>query len=808
MHYDATRLFYPNSEHYPVVNTRHPPHFTHKGRLLLLVGVGLSVQSVSASQLLEEAIAADLDWQPISVIPLEEQDLICRQCKGRFSDPLRDLDTSVPPGESDLEVTADDSEVTENELLFQGNVILTQGYRRVSADRVFADRSRNIGTAEGNVILREPGVLIKGSKVVYDNVNEEVEVSNAQYVLHDRRMVGAADKLKRLGSGEVEIEDGRVTYCAPDDPQWVIHAETLEIDPISGDATAWGAKLRVADVPVMYLPWIRFPVDSRRKSGFLFPDIGSDTRGGVDITAPVYLNLAPNYDALYSPRYIQERGYLHQGNFRWLSEDLGLWELDGGWISSDDKFGNEFPNQDNSRWLVGTRHNGQFGDHWRTYINFTRVSDVDYIRDLENNNLSAQRETALQQMARLGWFSEDWQVTLDFEQFQSIAADIPEDYRKLPQMTARWIGTESFMGLTPIFVTQLSDFDSKIERVTGQRLYSEVGLTKPMYWTAGFFQPTVKYRSVAYDLDRPFSDADTSPNSGALTTSLDGGLIFERQTRLGSRSVTQTLEPRIYYVYTQFEDQRLQPDFDSAELTFSYEQLFRDTRFSGNDRLDDANQVSVGVSTRFFDNQSGEEKLSASIGQIFYFRDREVRLNPGDPVLTEAGSPLAAELSWLPNEQWQLRSSILYDPNENTFDAVNAQGTYFAWPGAVISAGYTLREPPPSKLERPVTEQANISAYLPFNDSWSLFGAFEYSLEGSTAVEDMVGIEFDNCCWRVRLLYMRYIDTERGEIPDFNDPDLEREHAIQFQFLLKGMGGFGGRVDNLLSDMIRGFTER
>jgi LPS-assembly protein len=487
---------------------------------------------------------------------------------------------------------------------------------------------------------------------------------------------------------------------------------------------------------------------------------------------------------------------------------MGYWELDGGWIGDDSKYEEEFPLDDGSRWLVGAKHNGHFGDNWYTRINYTRVSDTEYLRDLNNSNLSAQRETALQQLARLAWINDQWQVTLDFEQFQSIAEDIPEDYRKLPQMTARWVGNREWLGLTPLFLSQLSYFDSDVDRVTGQRVYSEFGLTKPMNWTAGFFTPTVKYRAVNYELDRPSSNIETSPNAGSLMTSLDGGLIFERQTSLFGQSMTQTLEPRAYYLYSQYEEQRYQPSFDSAELTFGYGQLFRDTRFSGNDRLDDANQLSIGVTSRYFDNETGEEKLSASLGQIYYFRDREIRLSPGDPALAEATSPLAGEFTWSPTQQWKLRASALYDPNDNTFDAASAQATYFPSSGAVLSAGYTLREPPPSLLERPVTEQANVSAYVPLNDDWSLFGALEYSLEGSTAVEDMVGFEFDNCCWRIRILYMRYIDTERGEIPNFSDPDLDRENAIQVQFLLKGMGGFGGRVDNLLGDMIRGFAER
>ena len=776
--------------------------------LVLAVVAALGSAPLSAERLLEETVIADMDWQPLRVIPLNEQDRACRQCGGRFADPLAGVDLNQSPTEADLEVFADDTEVTEGELLFEGNVSLKQGYRQVTADRVTADRARETATASGNVVFREPGILIRGSRIEYDSQSEEATVTNARYVIHDRRMVGAAVQLKRLGNGEIEIDDGRMTYCSPEDPEWVLHADALEIDPESGDAQAWGAKLKVADVPVMYLPWIRFPVDSRRKTGVLFPDIGSDTRGGVDITAPIYLNLAPNYDLLYRPRYVEERGLLHQGKFRWLSDHIGYWELDGGWTGDDSKYEDEFPLDNGSRWLVGAQHNGQYGENWYTRINFTRVSDTEYLRDLNNSNLSAQRETALQQLARLGWINDHWQITLDFEQFQSIAEDIAEDYRKLPQMTARWVGNREWAGLTPIFLSEMSYFDSDGERVTGQRLYSEFGLTKPMNWTAGFLQPTIKYRSVAYELDRPFTDIENSPNARSLMASLDGGLIFERQTSFFGQSMTQTLEPRLYYLYSQYEEQIFQPDFDTAELTFSYGQLFRDTRFSGNDRLDDANQLSVGVTSRYFDNETGEEKLSASLGQIYYFRDREIRLNAFDPVLAENTSPLAGEFSWSPNPQWQLRASALYDTNDNTFDAASAQATYFPWSGAVLSAGYTLREPPPSLLERPVTEQANVSAYAPITDHWSVFGALEYSFEGSTAVEDMVGFEYDNCCWRLRILYMRYIDTARGEIPNFSDPNLNRENAIQVQFLLKGMGGFGGRVDNLLNDMIRGFSDR
>ena len=771
------------------------------------LAMGVSSQHTIADELSERTVLPLLDWQPLISVPVTSVDRRCRQCDGQFIDPLANIDTSIPPTDSDLEVNADNSEVTETELTFVGNVRVQQGYRRVSANQVTIDRAGERAVASGDVTFREPGVVITGDSVIYDSVSEVAEVNAAQYLLHNRQLSGTAATLSRDASGEIEVADGAMTYCAPDDPTWILEADRLDIDPNSGDGQAWGATLRVADVPIFYLPWIRFPVDSRRKSGLLFPDIGSDSRGGVDITQPIYFNLAPHYDALYQPRYIQERGLLHQAKGRWLDETTGYWELTGGWISNDEKYEGE-TQTDGQRWLLAAQHAGQHGDAWRTTVKYTRVSDAEYVRDLENHRLSAQRQTALQQLGRVEWLGESWQVRLDVEQFQSLAQDIRNDYKKLPQMTARWRGQASWLGVEPLFLAQLSHFDTDAARVTGQRLYTEAGLTLPKRWQAGFLTSTLKYRSVSYELDDfPLLD-DTSPSAGSLMASVDGGLIFDRQTQLGGAGMTQTLEPRAYFLYSQFEDQTGHPDFDSAELTFTYNQLYRDTRFSGNDRIDDANQLSLGVTTRFIENETGETKLEASVGQIFYFRDREVRLNRFDPDLDETVSAIAAEATWYPSSQWRLRSSLLYDPNENTFDAAYAQANYQPGNGAIFNLGYTLREPPPSLIDRPVTEQATVSAYYPVNDTWSLFGAYEYSLEASEVVESMVGFEYDDCCWRVRLLYMRYIDTLVGDIPDFTDPNLPRENSFQLQVMLKGMGGFGGRVDELLSDMIRGFTPR
>ena len=754
--------------------------------------------------LFSEDIAAQLDWQPLPLLTEAERDLRCRQCQGQFVDPLKGQSPTAP-GSADIEVSADNSSGTEGQLLLTGNVSVIQGNRSIEADSVAFDRDQQFTEASGNVAYREPGVVLQGEHLTFDSERQHATVNQAHFALHEPQLSGAAQQLERDASGEITIEDGAVTFCAPEDPQWYIKTETLKIEPDEGMATATHATLRWSGVPIFYVPWMTFPVDDRRKTGLLFPSIGSDTRGGLDVTTPIYFNLAPNYDATYSPRYIGERGLLHQANGRWLSQYAGAWDVTGQYISDDDKYSEDFPEGDSERWAIGVKHRGNYGESWRTTIKYNKVSDPDYVRDLDNSTLSSQRQTALKQLGQIDYLGEDWKVSLQAQQFQSLADDITNNYKKLPQLTARWRGDANLAGLQPIALLQYSNFDTDANRVRGERIYGEAGVTYPLNWTWGFLRTTAKYRSVAYDLENLRSLPEDKPDASSGVFSVDGGLIFERATTFGGQSASQTLEPRVFYLYSEYDEQRGQPDFDSAELTFSYTQLFRDTRFSGHDRLDDANQISVGVTTRFFADSDGRERLNASIGQIFYFRDREVRLKARSPVLDESLSATAVEFNWFPNETWSVRSSMLYDTEDNEFDALSAQVGYRPITGQIFNVGYTLREPPPSQSKRPVTEQANFSAYYPIGDNWGAFAAVEYSLEGNEFVEDMVGVEYDNCCWKMRLLYMRYLDTAGSFAPDFSDPDLERENAVQFQFVLKGMGGFGSRVENLMRDMIRGF---
>ena len=774
----------------------------------LSVGVGVLVplvftQLASAASLEEERVQTRLNWTPLKQIPESERDERCLKCRGKYTDPLADVDRSISPNESELEVSAGDSDITDDTLFFSDAVTVTQGYRTLKAEAVTIDRVEQTVTASGPIEVREPGIVMYGDTISYNSIDEQAQLTDAEFVLYEQQLYGIAKEVTRDANGTLTVDDGELTFCSPSDPSWLVSAESLEIDAITNTGEAWGARIDIKGVPVLYLPWIQFPLSDQRKTGLLFPDISSDTRGGLDVTAPIYFNLAANYDATYSPRHIADRGFVHQLNARYLGEKAGYWDITGAYLN-DDQLNSE-PAKD-SRWLLNVRQTSTTSSRLRTSIDFSKISDNDYLKDLENNTLSAQRQTALLQQARVDWLADNWLLGVEAQQFQGIAEDLTDNYQRLPQVSAIWRGDRTLGPLVPVVNIQAANFDTDFEKVRGQRLFHEVGVSLPISRSYGFLNTQVSHRGIQYRLKDPGEVETRDERVESWVASIDGGLTFERASEFFGRSFTQTLEPRAHYLYASHDDHSGIPDFDSAELTFSYRQLFRNTRFSGHDRLADANQLALGLTSRLIDPNTGLERVSLSVGQIFNFTDQRIRLKEGDAALTEDGSALALALDMTASERWSIHSNLLFDAYDKELDAANIRVSYQPIEDAVFNVGYTLREPPESLATRPVTEQFNTSAYIPLDEHWRVFGALRYSLEVDSSVEDMIGVEYDGCCWRARFLYVSYLDALRDTNVFIPEPELRRDRAFQFQFVLKGLGSFGRRVDNLMQDMIRGFN--
>ena len=757
----------------------------------------------SAASLEEERVQTRLNWTPLKQIVKSERDERCLKCRGKYTDPLADIDRSISPNESDLEVSAGDSDITDDTLFFSDAVTVTQGYRTLKAEAVTIDRVEQTVTATGPIEVREPGIVMYGDTISYNSIDEQAQLTDAEFVLYEQQLYGIAEEVTRDANGTLTIDEGELTFCTPADPSWLVSAESLEIDAITNTGEAWGARIDIKGVPILYLPWIQFPLSDQRKTGMLFPDISSDTRGGFDVTAPIYFNLAANYDATYSPRHIADRGFVHQLNARYLGEKSGYWDITGAYLN-DDKLSSE-PGKE-SRWLLNVKQTSTTSSRLRTSIDFSKISDNDYLKDLENNTLSAQRQTALLQQARVDWLADNWLLGVEAQQFQGIAEDLTDNYQRLPQVSAIWRGDRTFGPLVPVVNIQAANFDTDFEKVRGQRLFHEVGVSLPISRSYGFLNTQVSHRGIQYRLKDPGAVETRDERVESWVASIDGGLTFERSSEFFGRSFTQTLEPRAHYLYASHDDHSGIPDFDSAELTFSYRQLFRNTRFSGHDRLADANQLALGLTSRLIDPKTGLERVSLSVGQIFNFTDQRIRLKEGDAALTEDGSALALAVDMTASERWSIHSNLLFDAYDKELDAANVRVSYQPIEDAVFNIGYTLREPPESLATRPVTEQFNTSAYIPLDENWRVFGALRYSLEIDSSVEDMIGVEYDGCCWRARFLYVSYLDALRDTNVFIPEPELRRDRAFQFQFVLKGLGSFGRRVDNLMQDMIRGFN--
>ncbi len=749
--------------------------------------------------------ADQLDWVPYANLPLALRSPRALHCEGTYFDPLADLDTSDDPGDDDILAHASASEMQGDTVRLSGDVLLNQGYRQLRGDRARYNAALGTGTLAGSVELREPGILLRGDSAWMNGNTGEAILDNGQFVIHSEHIRGEAQKITRRKDDIIELLSARYSYCPPVAEVWALHAEQLELNMDEGVGTARKAKISIGDVPVFYLPYIKFPIDERRKTGFLWSELGKDSSGGLDFATPYYINLAPNYDVTLTPRLIADRGVMGEVQARYWGPISGFWEVGGSYIGSDEAYSDDFPNQGSSRWLLEARQTGLAGERWRTSINYSEVSDEDYLSDIGTTGLDVRQSTHLAQRGQLDYLGDNWQAELRFEQFQTIAKDIGDKpYKKLPAIGLNRTAAERDFALNLLYEGEYTYFDHA-ERLTGQRLYNEASINYPMAWIWGYVKPTAKYRHVNYRLDDPIAlsnkSADT-PDVGAPLLSLDGGLFFERDLKWSGSSLLQTLEPRLYYVWSDFEDQQGLPDFDTSELTFSYNHIFRETRFSGHDRIDDANQISAGLTTRIFDSTTGEEKLYASLGQIYYFDERRVQIDSAADEDDEGSSAIAAEFGFIPFENTDVTSSWLWNTNDSRLDETHLRVSYSNQGNYLFNLGYNYRRYKGSDPRFDDIDQIDISAAIPFAGNWSLFAQSLYDLNDNDSVNDLLGLEYNDCCWRIRVVHQRSLNQEFGSTAG---SIVATRKATYLELQLKGLGGVGTRVTRILEEFIRGY---
>ncbi|MDA0279815.1 MAG: LPS-assembly protein LptD [Proteobacteria bacterium] len=782
----------------------------------------------------------ELDWIPLESLSAEQLTELDGNCCGAFVDPIGiKKDNTNRPADSETRFDTEQGirNISQNLISIDGDIIVQQGYRTIENDEsTTIDSEENTVLMQGDVIFREPGVMLRGSSAFIDNNAGNNRVEDAQYVLHDLGAHGNAESIAySSNTGSVTIENGEFSRCEPESRFWLFRAKSIVLNQDEGVGYATAVSLRIKDVPIFYYPGtLPFPLGDERMSGFLAPSTGSTRSGGFDFELPYYFNLAPQYDATLSPRLISDRGVLTGLELRYLAE-TSLNTLNMSYLGNDKLFdettanvlGSDSPPTDN-RWFIGYEHYGVYGRNWSSFVDYNAVSDEDYFYDLGSNGLNTTSRTHLNRQARLNFNTEYLRAGLNVQRIQIIdplisSINLNRPYDRLPQF---YFDTDAYLGagFRVELGGQVTSFDRTLDEsllsttqldngalVHGERLNLEPAISWSVEQPGWFLRANAKFKHASYKLQNQATTSMDDPNIGINVYNLDGGLIFERPM---SGGFTQTLEPRAYYLFSEFEDQSMLPLFDTSELNFSFSQLFREDRFSGGDRIGDADQASIAITSRILD-EKGKERARMSLGQIRYFDDRQVDLsNPIQSWIPRYSplnqkSALAGEFALSFGESWRLNTDVQYNEETEELDEGSFQLRYHRDNDHLFNLAYRYRNlvnSPnfilPTGID-PRIKQTDLSAVWPINQTWKLLARWNYDHSNSRNLETFAGVEYSNCCATIRVIAREWVDEDELFVPN-----IEPNQGIFVQFTLNGLGNItGGGISSLLSDGIRGFRE-
>jgi len=691
-----------------------------------------------------------------------------------------------------MDITADYSEVFDKEVTsFYGNVEMIRADQHITSDRSSYNTESETMDAQGNVFYNENAISLYSDTVLLNLATDEARLRDALFISPSGPIRGRADVVYRDSKSLSRYNNTAFTSCRPGNEDWVVHAERLKMNKKTGQASAKHAWLALKGIPVLYTPYISFPLDDRRLSGILPPSFGGSDENGFDITVPYYWNMAPNYDLTVWPRYMSKRGGMLGGEFRHLSKKtsstLSLEYLPYDLLRKEERYAGSFKNK------------SQIIDNLSSDIDVNYVSDDAYFDDL-NDTLGISNDRFLRSIASLNYNRDGISFSTRVEGYQNIDQDIADTskpYQKLPQVN---LNLEHSFDQWPIDIAVENEYINfyHADLVNGQRFNTKPSIAFPIETAGGFIKPSLSLQHTEYYLTKQNNNPDHVSRTLPIA-SVDGGLFFEKNFKFSDSSYLHTIEPRLFYLYIPEKDQTDIPVFDSSLYDFGFSSLFRENRFSSVDRVQDANQITLAMTTRLIDSDSGQERLNLSVGEIFYFQDRDVSLS-GAPE-TNVFSNVVAELSGQLTDNLYFNSGIQWNPDVNDITRGNVDIKYNDEANRIINLGYRYRNDNLGSDPYAIASiiQTDSSFRWPLFDNWHGVGRWQYSLKYNSTKESFLGLEKESCCWRFRVIWRRYTETTTG-----NDTD-EMEEGIFFQFELKGLTGFGEKVDEFLEQNLKGY---
>ena len=674
-------------------------------------------------------------------------------------------------------VSADRIESTSPNIIeASGRVEARQAGNNFFADWLLYDTTQSLVQARGQVRMEQPALLVEGDSLRLNINDYSGELTQPVYQFTDQPGRGNAEHIEFIDKTHYTLRDATYTTCSAGNDDWFLKVKDLELDKSRNVGTARNATLRFLGVPILYTPWMNFPLNNARKTGMLAPTIGTTERSGLDILVPYYLNLAPNYDATLYPRLLSKRGIQLGGEFRYLLEQFrGENRLE--YLPNDNEV-------NRSRWSLALRNEYRLNASTLAGMQFNRVSDNDYFRDLSNLISS----TSISHLNREAWLTTshpNWNAELRAQTFQTLqdssAAAIVEPYARLPH--ARLGMTQTLdNGLELKLETSATRF-AHATLTEGTRVLAYPTVRLPLTNSFGFLTPQLGWHSSYYALDDSAATQNIKRNLPIF--SLDSGVTFDRPFRFAGTDYEQTLEPRAYYVFAPYRDQKAIPIFDSAQLDFNYAQMFTENQFIGGDRINDANQLTIAVTSRFTEATSGLERLQVTLGQRYYFASQQVTL-PGVAPRTSNATDLLAAVSGQITHDWRINTAWQLNTQNGTTIRRNLGASYRPGPGRALNFGYRFIDQ--------TTDQVDLSAQWPLGNRWYGMFRYNYSFQDNKLDEGLAGLEYNGGCWAVRGVFQR-LATKENQSTD----------AVFFQLELSGMGRLGSNPLDILKHSIPGY---
>jgi LPS-assembly protein len=732
--------------------------------------------------------------------------------------------------------------------IFNGRVTVHQDERSVGANSVSYDNATGRVAVKGGVDFEDAKLRVRSDTGSYD-IDGTANFDQANFQLLDRNGRGFAKDIDAHPDGNVVLSQVRYTSCPVGNEDWMLQASSINLDTKREEGIARGVVMRFKGVPIFYTPYISFPLGDERKSGLLFPSFGHSGSNGFELEVPYYFNLAPNYDLTLTPGLLSARGVELAGQFRYLTAG-SHGQIDSTFLPNDSQ-------QHSDRGYLHFTDITDFKKGMRFDADIASVSDSNYFQDFAVGS-DQTSVTYLQRRADLLYYDDAWRIRAQLQNFQTIdttvdSADRP--YSRVPRIQAQ--------ALWPILNSNF-EFALDSEAVNFLRGVGPTGvrldLSPEIRWsTRGsgyFFEPAVGYHFTQYDLQNAANTAIGAPSTPTRTlpyARVDAGLVFERDA--GSQGQrTQTLEPRLVYSYVPYRNQDKLPIFDTGLPDLNLTELFRTNRYVGSDRIGDANQVALGVTTRLFDHVSGAQYLSATIGQIRYFSTPRVGLpadltqsstgqtlitvpgvnplglpgqavvnsrgqilmaapgqyvsglasqilattGPGQAATVYSASDIVADVSVTAYKHFGFNFNYLWNPYSSRTDKSEVSLQYRPDPTRVVNIGYRFQQDVLN--QQAILKQWDGSFAWPIADHWNTVGRWVYSLQDRQTIEQVAGFEYKSCCYRIQLVQRRYVRVTNGTA------GLDTSIALQLE--LTGLSSVGKSANTFLEREIRGYSTR